>query len=136
MIDPSVERLITSWLTQLRFNVAWGPANTLNELLIDNLRQELRRQDVERRYRTSRRSRGRHKFDGVRLTLLRLGDSRIRARNKAPRPNRWASFAGKQSFNGLPIRGNLQRPNPSCLPGSGNPIAATSNLLGEFMEPV
>jgi hypothetical protein len=61
-IEASVERLITSWFTQLRFSVAWGPANTLNELLIGNLRQEPRRRDVKRRYRTSRHSRGRRKF--------------------------------------------------------------------------
>jgi len=85
---------------QLRFSVTSGPANTLNELLIGNLRQEPRRRDVERRYRTSRRLRGRHKFDRVRLTLLRLGDSKIRARNVPPRPNRLASFGSKQSLNG------------------------------------
>jgi hypothetical protein len=40
-MEASVERLMTSWVTQLRFNVACGPAHTLNGLLIGNLRQEL-----------------------------------------------------------------------------------------------
>jgi hypothetical protein len=54
VIEPSVERLTSSWLTQLRFNVAWGPANTWNELLIGNLHQLPRRRRVARCYRTSR----------------------------------------------------------------------------------
>lgn len=88
MIEPSVERPTISWLTQLRFNVACGRANTWNELLIGNLRRGRRRRNVAKSYRTSRATRRRPKFDCVRLTLLRLADSQIRARSEPPRPNR------------------------------------------------
>jgi len=56
------------------------------------------------RYR-ARRARGdRHKFDAIRLTLLRLADSQIRARSKHSHANRFAySPVNKELIASQPV---------------------------------